>query len=102
MSNPRRSRAREIALQVLYQVDLNPHATAADLERFIRGRLHGGAVVPFALQLVRGVDSRRAELDAFLDARAANWRVARMAATDRGILRLATFEILHTDTPGAG
>ncbi len=50
---------------------------------------------------MHGVQKRRDELDAHIDARAEHWRVARMAATDRGILRLAAHEILHTDTPPA-
>lgn len=101
MTAQRRSRAREIALQALYQADLNPHATPADLERFVAARLHGGPIVPFATGLVRGVRESLADLDQFLDARAEHWRVTRMAATDRAILRLAAWEILHADTPPA-
>ncbi len=101
MSVQRRSRAREIALQALYQADLNPHAAAGDLEAFVAARLHGGPLVPFATGLVRGVRGALEELDPFLDARAEHWRVARMAATDRAILRLAAWEILHSDTPPA-
>jgi N utilization substance protein B len=56
--------------------------------------------VNFARSLVEGVQAEQATLDAELDARSQNWRVARMAATDRAILRMAAFEILHTDVPG--
>jgi len=101
MTTHRRSRAREIALQALYQLDLNPHVAADDLEHFVSARLHGGPLVPFALGLVHGVVGARGEIDALLDSSAEHWRVGRMAATDRGILRLATYEILHTDTPAA-
>ena len=97
---PRRSRAREIALQALYRIDLNPATTAEELEAFLRGRLGHPALVSFAGQLVAGVRHHRAELDALLDSRADHWRVARMAATDRAILRLAAFELLHGDVPG--
>ena len=55
MTTQRRSRAREIALQALYQLDLNPEVAPDDLQRFVSGRLHGGPLVPFALSLVRGV-----------------------------------------------
>ena len=101
MTTQRRSRAREIALQALYQIDLNPHVAPDDLKRFVTARLHGGPLVPFSLELVRGVQGHLSELDTLLDSSAEHWRVARMAATDRGILRLATYEILHTDTPPA-
>jgi N utilization substance protein B len=49
---------------------------------------------------VEGVQAEQAALDAELDSRSQNWRVARMAATDRAVLRLAAFELLHTDVPG--
>lgn len=100
MSTPRRSRAREIALQALYRLDMNPATTDDEIAPFIAGRLHGGPLVAFAESLVRGVRDHRAELDALLNARATNWRVARMPATDRAILRVAAYEILHTGTPG--
>ena len=97
---PRRSRAREIALQVLYQLEVNPAAGEDGLERFLVGRLRMPALVSFARSLVEGVQQRRDEIDALLDARSENWRVARMAATDRGVLRIGLFELLHTDVPG--
>jgi N utilization substance protein B len=97
---PRRSRAREIALQALYRLDLNPATSDDEIAPFIAGRLHGGPLVAFAESLVRGVRDHQSELDALLDARATNWRVARMPATDRAILRVAVYEILHTGTPG--
>lgn len=96
----RRSRAREVALQVLFQEDLNPHHSLAVADRFIRRRLHhDAALVDFATGLVVGVRRHRTELDTLLTARAANWSLRRMAATDRNVLRLGAFEILFTDTP---
>jgi len=57
-------------------------------------------LVAFADELVDGVRERQAELDALIDGRSENWRVSRMAATDRAVLRIAAFELFHTDTPG--
>ena len=54
----------------------------------------------FADTLVDGVRDHQVEIDALLDARSTNWRLSRMAATDRAVLRIAAFELLHTDTPG--
>lgn len=96
----RRSRAREIALQALYQYELHPTADGADIGRFLVGRLRLPGLVTFATELVEGVRGRRPDIDLLLDGRAQNWRVARMAAIDRTILRLAVYEMLHTDTPG--
>ena len=95
----RRSRAREVALQSLYQGELNA-VEARARARFHKGRLKSAELVAFADELVDGVRSHQAEIDALLDARSANWRLSRMAATDRAVLRIAAFELLHTDTPG--
>jgi len=100
----RRSRAREVALQALHQLEFNEPADPAAGERrrrgFLLGRLRSPALAEFADSLVAGVRSHLAALDAALDARSANWRVSRMAATDRTVLRIAAYELLHTDTPG--
>ena len=96
----RRSRAREIVLQVLYQQDLNPEQPENVQSTFIKSRLnHDQALIQFALQLLRGVEAKRVELDQKLEHIAQNWRLSRMSATDRNVLRLGAFEILFTDTP---
>jgi N utilization substance protein B len=50
---------------------------------------------------VDGVRKHLEEIDAAIEARAENWRLARMTVVDRSLLRMATFEILHTDVPVA-
>ena len=98
---PRRSRAREIVLQILYQDDLNPQREMAASDKFLRERLHHNAdLVEFAQSLLGGVRRNRAELDELLTSHANNWRLERMAATDRNVLRLGAYEILYTGTPG--
>ncbi|MBW2275175.1 MAG: transcription antitermination factor NusB [Deltaproteobacteria bacterium] len=158
-----RHRAREVALQALYALDLvqssvdralEPAALASAVQPSVRGRkpltkasrppirraqdreaaaLAASAAQPapaprspqpaptpeevfegvaenfempegaraFALELVVEVGSRGEELDARVAEQARNWRVARMARVDRNILRLATYELIHTDTPAA-
>jgi N utilization substance protein B len=95
----RRSRAREVALQVLYQDDLNPSHNPADDERFVRNRLQAAELVEFAASLVAGVRQNRQQLDDRLAQTADHWSLERMAATDRNVLRLGAFEILHSETP---
>ena len=95
----RRSRAREVALQVLYQDDLNPDHDPAESDRFLVARLHGEELVAFARSLVAGVRRNRGELDQILARTADNWSLERMAATDRNVLRLGAYEILYFDTP---
>jgi N utilization substance protein B len=97
----RRSRAREIALQILFQDDLNPATKPSDADAFVRGRLLGDReLVEFSQSLIAGVRRNRAELDDMLGKTAANWGLERMAATDRNILRIGAFEIIYSDTPG--
>jgi N utilization substance protein B len=96
----RRSRAREVALQVLYEDDMNPGHSVVASDRFLRGRLnHDPELVAFAGSLVAGVRKNRAQLDQLLAERATNWSLKRMAVTDRNVLRLGAFEIMMTDTP---
>lgn len=96
----RRSRAREVALQSLYRAEVGGDVDTRDRARFHKGRLRSADLTAFADALVDGVGDHRAEIDSLLDAKSANWRVSRMAATDRAVLRIAVFEMLHTDTPG--
>lgn len=96
----RRSRAREVALQVLYEDDLNAGRNPAIADIFVRKRLNGEvSLIDFAMSLISGVRRNRPELDTMLSARAENWSLARMAATDRNVLRLGAYELLYTETP---
>jgi N utilization substance protein B len=95
----RRSRAREVALQILFEDDVNPRASVADMKKFVHGRLNSPELEEFCMSLILGVRRNQAELDQQLAKTADNWSVARMAATDRNVLRLGAYEILYTDTP---
>jgi len=100
VKTPRRRRAREIALQALYRLDMNPTTSPEEVDRFLAARLADRGLEAFARGLVAGVQERRQDLDALLDSRADNWRVARMAATDRAILRIAVHELETGGVPG--
>jgi N utilization substance protein B len=96
----RRSRAREVVLQILYQDDLNPDRRLSDDDEFMRRRLRSDdSLISFAKSLLSGVRRNRLELDPLLAERTENWSIARMAVTDRNVLRLGAFELLYSDTP---
>jgi N utilization substance protein B len=96
----RRSRAREVALQLLFQRDHNPEVERAVIEQFVRDRLRDAPLEPFCLGLFDGVVAHLADIDVTLSAAAENWRLPRMATVDRNVLRLATYELRHTpETP---
>ncbi|MDC0284006.1 MAG: transcription antitermination factor NusB [Mariniblastus sp.] len=96
----RRSRAREIVLQVLYQDDLNTDQPEDIRLRFMNARLNQDrSLVEFAEDLLAGVRRHRDAVDQHLEEIARNWKLSRMAATDRNVLRLGAYEILFTETP---
>jgi len=95
----RRSQAREIAFQLLYRDDLNPPGDPVEADARIRRRLGSDDLVEFAQRLVAGVRRHSQEIDALIEQAAANWSLQRIAATDRNVIRLGAYEILHTDTP---
>jgi N utilization substance protein B len=95
-------RAREVALQLLFQRDQNPTPVPREaIERFVRDRLHDAAeLAAFCLSLYDGVIRHQAEIDPRLSAVAENWRLNRMLPVDRNILRLGAYELLF-DPAGA-
>ena len=92
-----RRRAREVALQFLYQLDLQgeddpvPH----EQEFWARHALSGEART-FAETLVRGAKTNQAKIDQVIEQYTENWVLERMAVVDRNILRVAVYEILCT------
>jgi N utilization substance protein B len=102
-----RHRAREQALQLLFQWDLRrtPHdeilrgyyeSLLVDEENPMRRRQDA-----FAEDLFRGVTADIASIDERITRHAEHWKIPRMPAVDRNILRLAVYEMLRTDTPPA-
>ncbi|HET9480534.1 MAG TPA: transcription antitermination factor NusB [Candidatus Polarisedimenticolia bacterium] len=95
-----RRRAREYALQILFQLDLAPDGVEQALETFWNDKRVTGAVQEFAERIARGTMERRDAIDQVIAACALNWRVSRMAVVDRNLLRMAVYEFLcEPDTP---
>ena len=98
----RRTRCREVALQTLYQRDLNPGIGARQVNTFVRRRMKNTPLLlDYTKALIEGVESHKVELDAHIQSVAENWRLERMAALDRNILRIGLYEIQKggRDTP---
>jgi N utilization substance protein B len=90
----RRSRAREVALQLLFQRDYNPGLERAAIEQFVRNRLRDRELEAFCLALYDGSVTHAAQIDQRIQNVAENWRLPRMAAVDRNVLRLGAYELL--------
>jgi N utilization substance protein B len=91
----RRTRARELALQFLYSLDVRGAEILDDLDDFLRESGASRLARRFATELVHGVVAHEKELDAGIARVALNWTLDRMPPVDRNILRLASFELLH-------
>ena len=97
-----RRRARELALQLLYQFELTDASPEEMQAGFEEWRNASESVRDFADSLLRGTLRRIEELDEELGQQTTHWRLERLAAVDRNILRLAMFELIYeTDTPHA-
>lgn len=96
----RRSRAREVTLQLLFQHDLNrtPVPRPA-IEQFVRDRIRDADLTAFALALYDGVLKNLAPIDETLTKTAENWRLNRMMPADRNVLRMGCYELLHEPKP---
>ena len=93
----KRTRARQLALEVLYQVDLCGEGVLEEALAEMAERSGDADVTSFASGLVRGTLRNRPEIDRVVGEVAQNWDLSRMATIDRNILRLGTFELLHCD-----
>lgn len=90
--------AREIALKILFQVDLvhsniNEASSYAFQAEDVWQYSDSDAIIAFCLELVRGVLPNLNEIDRLIEKHANNWSLERMANIDRNILRIAIFEI---------
>jgi N utilization substance protein B len=96
----KRTRARERALQALYQIDVAAEGIDEALARFWRSfEPVEREVMALAEALVRGVAEHRRAIDEEIERASSNWRLDRMAKVDRNVLRLAAYELLRTDVP---
>jgi len=99
---PDRRRARECAVQVLYQMDVSGQAADEALGLFFEARKIAPPTRAMTERLVRGVGTHLAQVDAAIARDALNWRLDRMAVVDRSVLRLACYELLFEgETPPA-
>ncbi len=89
-----RRTARECALQMLYQYDIGNQPMDEILDSFWEMNEHPKGVREFANELFEGSIEQLKEIDKTIQQHTKNWRLTRMAAVDRNILRLAVYEFL--------
>ncbi|NLY88040.1 MAG: transcription antitermination factor NusB [Firmicutes bacterium] len=91
--------ARELVFKTLFQIDLGRIPWQEAVENILS---EYGEGLParerfFITRMVQGVTGLRREIDDLLSRFSSEWTLNRMAATDRSILRLALYEILHRE-----
>ncbi len=99
---PRRRRARDAALQALYEMDVAGHDPHDALERLTREHRLDGPLALFAKALLAGVLDHQKAIDAVIERTAPAWPAAQLAPIDRNILRIAIREFLLDNLTPAG
>ena len=90
-----RTKARECALKILYAVDITKDSPEECVRLFWESYpTIKEEVKEFSSFLVGGVSKNRPFIDSLISKYATNWQIQRMAAIDRNVLRIATFELL--------
>jgi transcription antitermination protein NusB len=96
---PLRRKSREFALQMLFQWEMGKQEPARIEEKFWRNARAQKSTREFANQLFENAAARAEEVDKIISAHTEHWRIERMAAIDRAILRLAIAELRSMGTP---
>lgn len=92
-----RRRAREFALQVLYQIDIAGYRADKAYENCLKNLCPHEGVKGFSLELVNGVVEYKKEIDDLIKKYSEHWVLDRMAVVDKNILRVAIFELIYCD-----
>jgi transcription antitermination factor NusB len=93
----KRTRARELVLQVLYQLDLQGDDFIPEMGEFIHEEESDPDTANFALKIAKGVVVEIETIDKTIRGVAQNWDLERMAVIDRNILRMAAHELMNLD-----
>lgn len=103
MSESTSSEARELSLKFIYQCDTEKlyYFSETHFSSFISFQSPSDEAKAMSRILCEGVLSNLDNLDAILNKESTKWTVERMPATDRAVLRMATYELGHMKTPKA-
>ncbi|MEA3328160.1 MAG: transcription antitermination factor NusB [Candidatus Omnitrophota bacterium] len=92
----KRTKARETALQILYQINISNDSVEDALTKFWNKHRALPVIKNFTNILVRGTITNLSEIDRIITKHAENWQIKRMAVVDRNILRMASYELLFS------
>ena len=92
----RRRKARELALKMLYQMEVNLDAVDGALERYLHVFPHQDDIVDYTRILLSGIKRERNNLDRYIAEASEHWKISRITYVDKNILRVAVFEMLYS------
>ncbi len=93
----RRRKARELALKILYQMDLNHEDPRVALDNYCKIFPYPEDVVAYARFLLTGIERQQKKLDDYIVGVSEHWAIHRITYVDRNILRMAIFEMLFSE-----
>jgi N utilization substance protein B len=97
-----RRKARELTLQFLFQIEFSHQKLKDTLESFWQENVVVEEVHEFATKLIEGTLRNLKEIDQVIEEVSTNWKLPRMAAVDRNLLRQTSYELLYlTDIPAS-
>ncbi|MFA6956645.1 MAG: transcription antitermination factor NusB [Thermoanaerobaculia bacterium] len=92
-----RRKARELALQMLFQHDIAGNDPSEIIETFEDIQRVRPNIREFAIKVFRGTLEKQTDIDKILVEQTENWRIERMAVVDRNLIRMAIYEMLYLD-----
>lgn len=93
-----RRQSRELALQVLFQQEFDPHLDVRDgLDTFKKSFDSEPETWSYALELLTGISVKKKEIDGIIQAQSSHWSLSRMSLVDLNIMRVAVFELRFTN-----
>ncbi|MDF1593630.1 MAG: transcription antitermination factor NusB [Desulfobacterales bacterium] len=89
-----RRRARELAMQALFYMDMRQKSSGEMLELYCHCFAPSKKNLPFFMELVNGVTNNKLQIDGIIERFSNNWKISRMSCVDRNIMRIAVYEML--------
>lgn len=81
-------------MQALFYMDMRRALSTETLDLYCRHFPPSEKVLPFFIDLVKGVLDHRSEIDAMIERFSSNWKISRMSCVDRNVMRIAVYELL--------
>lgn len=93
----KRTRARELALKILYQFDIRKEDIFDLIDKFFQHNEVKKEIEKFTREIVIGCEENIKKIDNEIESYSQNWSIDRMPIVDRNILRLSIFELIYRD-----